>query len=265
MSKYPLKVYKYRGWNSDNDKNVLLENQLFFTSPKDFNDPFDCRIPYDFSLLDDDTKINMYLAQKENDSKNTISQENLKKLIKDFELKLRNQAVKVQEEYNTLYFDGVDKHFGVLSLSERWDSILMWSHYADHHRGYCVGFWEEKLRKNFYVSGGQVIYPKDNSFPRLSPIGDDIENMIQQSHAKSSDWSYEKEYRLAKIFYPEIATTTDRIQLYPDHFISEIVIGLTASPQTKEELIQIGKIKNVEVYECIKKPFKFEIDRRQLL
>src|SRR3954471_5525958 len=29
---------------------------------------------------------------------------------------------------------------GVLSLSERWNSVLMWSHYADNHRGVCIEF-----------------------------------------------------------------------------------------------------------------------------
>jgi hypothetical protein len=88
--------------------------------------------------------------------------------------------------------------------------------------------------------------------------------MLQESHVKSNDWKYEEEYRLAKIFYPEIPTIEDRIQQFPDDFISEIVIGLSASEKTRKELVEIGKIKNVQVYQTTKKPFKFEIDRKLL-
>ena len=264
-SKYPLKVYKYRSWIDENHKNLLLKNQLYFTSPRDFNDPFDYKIPYDYSLLDTDEKIEKYLAQKRSDSQSYYSATDLEKLMKNFEYRLRNQPIKVQEEYNALYFEGVDNHYGVLSLSERWDSILMWSHYADFHRGYCVGFWEEKLRKTFIVTGGRVTYPPDNSFPRLSPIGETLHNMIQESHVKSNNWKYEEEYRLAKIFYPEIPSIEDRIQEFPNEFISEIIIGLSASEKTCNEFIEIGKKKCVEVYLTVKKPFKFELERRRLL
>jgi hypothetical protein len=264
-NKYPVKVYKYRSWTDENHRNLLLKNHLFFTSPKDFNDPYDYKIPYDFSLLDTDEKIEQYLEKKKIDSESHYLQKDLEQLLKSFEHRLRNELSQVQEHFNALYFDGADKHYGVLSLSERWDSILMWSHYADFHKGYCVGFWEEKLRNTFIATGGRVIYPPENNFPRLSPIGDFLQNMIQESHVKSNDWKYEKEYRLAKVFYPEIPSTEDRIQEFPNNFISEIIIGIRASDKTRTELIQIGKTKGVEVYQSIKKPFKFAMDRQRLL
>lgn len=263
--KYPRKVFKYRSWTDNNHKNLLLKNQLFFTSPKDFNDPFDYKIPIDFSLLDSEEKLLAYLSAKRNESQDEFSAEALEQALKNFEKRLRTELPQVQEHFNKLYFEGVDNYYGVLSLSERWDSILMWSHYGDFHRGFCVGFWEEKIRNTFIATGGRVSYPPENDFPRLNPIGDFLQNMLQQSHAKSKEWEYEKEYRLSKVFYPKIATDKDRIQEFPDSFISEIIVGLRASEQTKNELLEIGKIKKIPVYQSIKKPFKFEIDRRQLL
>jgi hypothetical protein len=206
-----------------------------------------------------------YLAKKKIESASHFPTKDLEQLLINFGHRLRNELPQVQEHFNSLYFDGGDKHYGVLSLSERWDSILMWSHYADFHKGYCVGFWEEKLRNTFIATGGRVIYPPENNFPRLSPIGDFIENMIQESHVKSSDWKYEQEYRLAKVFYPEVPSTKDRIQEFPNDFIFEIIIGISASEKTRAELLEIGKLKGIEVYQSIKKPFKFEMDRQRLL
>ena len=264
-NKYPLKVYKYRSWSDEYHRNLLLKNRLFFTSPKDFNDPYDYKIPYDFSLLDTEEKIEAYLAKKKIESASHFPAKDLEQLLINFGQRLRNELPQVQEHFNSLYFDGGDKHYGVLSLSERWNSILMWSHYADFHKGYCVGFWEEKLRNTFIATGGRVMYPLENNFPRLSPIGNFLENMIQESHVKSSDWKYEQEYRLAKVFYPEVPTTEDRIQEFPNDFISEIIIGISASEKARTELIEIGKTKGVEVYQSIKRPFKFEMDRQRLL
>jgi hypothetical protein len=263
-TKYPLKVYKYRNWLDDNHKNVLMKNELFFTSPKDFNDPFDYKIPHDYSLLDTEEKIQECLLKTKFESKSYYTPSDLEIFMIQFEERLRTQRDNVQEQYNPLYFDAVDKHYGVLSLSERWNSILMWSHYADYHRGYCVGFWEEKLRSNLVLTGGRISYPPDNCFPRLSPIGDPLTNLIQESHVKSKDWEYEEEYRMSKVFFPEVPTVRDRIHQFPDKAISEIIVGLNAPEKTQKELTEIAKIKNIPIYRTKKIPFKFEIDRDQL-
>jgi Protein of unknown function (DUF2971) len=217
--------------------------------------------------LDSEEKIATYLDIKRSQHLEQFieSGEDIDSHIAKYANRLRNDLSKLQEDYNNLYSDGVDNFYGVLSLSERWDSILMWSHYGDFHKGYCVGFWEEKLRNSIYATGGRVMYPKDNKFPEISPLEqDDAKIMIIQTHAKSEEWSYEKEYRLAKLFYPNIPTVADRIEVIADDFFAEIVIGINASQQTKEELIQIAKSKNVKIYQAVKIPFKFELTRNQL-
>jgi hypothetical protein len=35
---------------------------------------------------------------------------------------------------------GVFKNIGVLCLTPRWDSTLMWSHYADNYFGFAIQF-----------------------------------------------------------------------------------------------------------------------------
>src|ERR1035441_3016297 len=32
------------------------------------------------------------------------------------------------------------RDYGLLCFSEEWNNILLWSHYADQHRGVCLGF-----------------------------------------------------------------------------------------------------------------------------
>lgn len=71
-------------------------------------------------------------------------------------------------------------------MSTRWDSILMRSHYSDSHKGICVGFSEEKLRKSgFFGAGGQVHYLPNNEFPQIDPFEKDkIENILTETQSK---------------------------------------------------------------------------------
>ncbi len=41
----PEHLYKFRVFDDPNHKRILTDNELFFPSPKRFNDPFDSTIP----------------------------------------------------------------------------------------------------------------------------------------------------------------------------------------------------------------------------
>src|SRR6218665_1281944 len=157
---YPEILYKYRNWTNDFNKNILLKNELYLSSPKDFNDPFDCRIPDNYFLLDTPDKIDQYI--------NGVVERHMQLLIsRDLNIVDEKKRMKeklsdlgtIQLENEKVTFDSQDERLGILCLSERWDSILMWSHYADLHKGYCVGFHENKLRESgLFGKGGPVIY-----------------------------------------------------------------------------------------------------------
>ena len=53
------------------------------------------------------------------------------------EIKTKKQQVCKANEFLVAE---IDAKLGVLSLSRRWDSSLMWSHYTSSHTGFCVGF-----------------------------------------------------------------------------------------------------------------------------
>ena len=53
--------------------------------------------------------------------------------------------------------DELSKTYGVLCLSNRRDSILMWGHYCDRHRGLVVGFDESSVV--FHPTNGRELRP----------------------------------------------------------------------------------------------------------
>ena len=95
------------------------------------------------------------------------------------------------------------KAWGVLSLSARWNSPLMWSHYADQHRGFCV---EYDMSTSYCPIVESVDYV-GNRRVRASDLYDWIIRGSASSckavfeayfFAKASDWRYEKEWRVLR-------------------------------------------------------------------
>lgn len=79
------------------------------------------------------------------------------------------------------------KNKGLLCFSEDRHNPVQWAHYADNHKGMCLGFEipEEKLKKVKYVS---------------ERLDKDVLNQMDYDEkiltTKFSHWSYEKERRL---------------------------------------------------------------------
>ena len=181
--------------------------------------------------------------------------------------KLLNNRDNLQKGFDVNRYKSQDKHYGIYCLSRVWDSILMWSHYANFHQGFVVGFNYEKLSKyDHNLNIGDIVY--DLNFPEINPMehySSDIymaNAMIKEVFTKHKDWVYEKEIRLFKTIFPSEFSEKDRIVNYPDYFIEEMTIGCASSKKTKEELIEIGRQKGInKIYLAKKTPFKFGLDR----
>ena len=56
-------IYKYRDWSKEFHRRMITDRELYLASPKDFNDPFDCRITQNFELLKSDKDISEYVKK----------------------------------------------------------------------------------------------------------------------------------------------------------------------------------------------------------
>ncbi|MGA3014481.1 MAG: DUF2971 domain-containing protein [Bacteroidales bacterium] len=264
----PEIVYKYRNWSDDKHKNVLIKNELFLPSSREFNDPFDCKIPENFLTLDTDEKICEFVdksIKKHNDLLNLEGrniQFEKEKLINW----LKKDIQGFQKHFEGGWFSFLENYYGVLSLSKRWDSILMWSHYADKHRGYCIGFYEEKLYKlGDLQRGGLVNYEPENSFPSIDPMEkDDDKKVVIATQLKSFDWQYEEEYRFFKSFHNQTPTDEERKLYFNDDCIAEVIIGLCTSEADGMEIKNICLEKGILMNQVEKIPFKFQIQKKPI-
>jgi hypothetical protein len=159
-----------------------------------------------------------------------------------------------------------DKILGIISMSATWNSLLMWSHYAKYHTGYCVGFNEYKLMNSgLFESGGMVMYTKDNSHPHIHPMMDQNQTFFKRTFTKSAEWEYEQEYRLLNLFIPsEQSKKNERLVKIESSFIDEVIIGIKMPDTDANEIIDICRIHGIKVYRAEPVEFKFELTKKEI-
>lgn len=177
----PQYLYQYRSVDEYNLENI--KNGVIWGSKADcFNDPYDCLFSSD--ALDE-------LVKRAIDNKRQA-------FIPRIEY-VENELSKVSQDIR-------DK-IVVSCFSERNDSLLMWSHYADQHKGICVTYDYNKLvrlcqrliRPVRYGNKISTVYLDKNR--RKRDIG---EILI----TKAIDWSYEQEWRVIDTIQPYEKDTT---------------------------------------------------------
>lgn len=157
----PTSLYRYRDFDDGHSLDLLKTDKLLLSKPSRFNDPFDCALK--LKVSDSPEYIGKVLADESNldyFKKHNISLKELKKagrkkdplheLIKrqvknnnpDLTLKERNKLIEEEENrikgYNLDL--GLKESIHLACFSETYESILMWSHYANNHEGFCVEY-----------------------------------------------------------------------------------------------------------------------------
>src|SRR3954447_3907310 len=106
-----------------------------------------------------------------------------------FELLAMNLKDKIERQSFIDWKEKVSSQNGVLCFCRDWSNSVMWSHYADRHKGMCLGF-DISGRK-----AQEVTYATDRLQLDTSKLLD--ESLLSALlYTKSKDWSYEKEWRV---------------------------------------------------------------------
>jgi hypothetical protein len=88
----------------------------------------------------------------------------------------------------------LEKEIGLLCFSANWSSPPLWSHYADRHRGICLGFDISKDTVQAVSYSKARLNNKAKMILQSGDIDDPLRDLLV--HTKFSDWSYEREYRM---------------------------------------------------------------------
>ncbi|RED17070.1 DUF2971 domain-containing protein [Parasphingopyxis lamellibrachiae] len=114
--------------------------------------------------------------------------------------------------------DEMNRRYGILCFSRNWQSPLLWSHYADRHRGICLGL---EVRSDYLKS---IKYQKTRKDFRNEALDEKLLDYLL--FTKFHEWSYEDELRLcSRLETPDSTDDQYYSELNEDIRLREIIIG----------------------------------------
>ncbi|ONG39562.1 hypothetical protein BKE30_09435 [Alkanindiges hydrocarboniclasticus] len=232
----------------------IVKQTLRFSSPLDFNDPFDCVFK-----INESPNANYF-----NGVLNRLkwSGSPAQRLQKRNTLKKSLMSIDGQKRFLKEHFE----KFGVICLNHNPLNILMWSHYGDSHRGFLIELKFPKDRYQFcqnHFPPHPVIYSENYPVGRLDFF--DIKTQQQMFCQKSIDWQYEKEYRLLASGFLDKADE-QRVYTYPCDWLASVVVGCKCSEDNVKKITEIvskfnlDNDKNIKLYRSIQSPDKFVVE-----
>lgn len=253
--------YKYQAiYAYDNNYALcnLTNNVLYFKDPANFNDPFDCKMYVDNKGTEGQWIT--YLCNRYEYPENEA-----KRIVEGF-IKCEDGLVSPN---GSNYFP--IKVPAVCCFSKYDNIILMWSHYANHHKGICLGFRatessamarnKKEYSMPLYIPGTTVpisyefnrVHYKENDIPLIRQFGKESENInvaCKQLVTKSCDWQYEKEYRM--ILRNDSSEPTpnsnsrDRIYQYNREDLKKVIFGCKITKDIAQRVYDIINKENLD-------------------
>jgi len=233
-----MKIYKYRKIDEHIEKNILL-NEFVYSRVKTFNDPFEVSPNYSIHL---DEYHKKYFDSK------------------PFELEKLQSLF-----YNQSAISLLHQSLYVASFTQKYDDILMWSHYADSHKGLCFEFDipDSKLVDYQFMN---VLYSDSrvtmniNLLKSINPqilndetysieIKDDLKPLYI---VKSLVWKHENEIRL--IYKNKMYDEKSDFVTFVLPYLSHIYLGVNISSSEEKRVVKLAEKVGVNVSKmCVDK------------
>lgn len=270
---------------------VLKNGTLRWSAPRKFNDPFDIQfdmhVEYKEQELISDVVNELWLfysLKKEFEPKNRLGY-----FVKEIGLKKPRLT---QVDFKATVRKGVAKSLAaqkaalpklhawargqletalVLCLTETPSNILMWSHYADCHKGVVLQF--ATLESSSWAAARPITYQQ--KMPLLfdheqlltfltGRIELDRDRFFNKSiFTKSSDWRYEKEWRV--VWHGKKPVEFEDTKFNPVE-LSSVYLGCRIDKDSADEIVKLARNLNasVEVLRGRKseRTFAVEFDRQ---
>ena len=251
---------------------ILIENKLRFTQPSKFNDPFE--INPSFSGIKEKGEVKRQFDRQFeqiveeqyhqfDEIKRSMSYSTFLKIAYIKKESILNEIVSLidgnlfNSTMKKTFDESLNKSLGILSLTTKHDNLLMWSHYANEHKGLVLefdtnhDFFKNTIdTKNFLNRLYKVSYSEERPHEFLSNYNEELMFLT-----KSKEWTYEDEYRM---FMPlknanEIKNNDIFLFKFPKKILTKIYCGCNMLEENKnrirtiiEEDIELSHINVVE-------------------
>lgn len=288
----PKAIYKYRETNEKQLDN-FLHDRVWLSNPANFNDPFDSLLTVDYENIIKKRFLKTLLEKAKKDSK--VPAEILDEALKsddpysflfDFASKMDGTNTEENEKFKKEFKKEQDWHFNnlrsllnkalrdsfkVCSFSARRPddsplSLLMWAHYADSHKGFCIEY--DLSTPNVKDFNYRFLYPvmySDNLFDASEFMENirlgNFNNLYWKKTAlsKSTIWTYEMEWRL---LYDAGVIKNDQALNFLK--TKTVYLGLKIPIEDEKKIIEIAGHKKIPVFKMIELQNTFGLEAKQI-
>ncbi len=221
-------LYKYRSLAKDSidfTLKIFSSQEAYFSQPDSFNDPFEFKpkVSFDSSKKNHNKFINNSLERM-----TELNRYQRKRFTAEIShnKSLNLRKIENAEKLSNMITEAVGK-CGVYCLSSDPLNILMWSHYADCHKGICIGF-DGGDTNSFFGRAQQVIY--SINYPVVNIIKELPKNSENIFITKSDLWAYEKEWRIIDHDHGS------GIYCFEKNAIKKLIFGVKTNPKHIEHI-----------------------------
>jgi hypothetical protein len=134
------RLYHYEKFNPEYLRDTLVNKHVHCSSPAELNDPWDCRPWFDDEALGDpkalDGLFDFFFAC--NPTADVSEAE--KCATRAHAHRDRDYGRQILNRFSEDFLKMIPNRWRVYCLTPFPDSTLMWSHYADNHKGICLEF-----------------------------------------------------------------------------------------------------------------------------
>ncbi len=276
----PKVFYKYYA-PMNGIENVLGKGTIKWSTPIEFNDPFDNQYEHQFEEYDDsmleelsDIFLNQsfnaeqiavgfgrvvpgeVIAEMVKDISNSAEGE---RFLKDVVSKSLPRFFASLPEFNKDFREEMQKS-AIFCVTDSFDNGLMWAHYAQSHSGLVVAFAPSEPNSPLYAAE-PVRYSESLPVTKLADHLTAYSNMdnwirkLTQTYTltKGNIWSYEREWRV-------LTAGGAGIRPFEKREVVAVYMGCRMKPENRENVIVLVRSKYpwADLFQLTMNPKKFE-------
>jgi hypothetical protein len=277
---FPSSLFKYRG-ASDLAFEAVTTGSIWLAAPRTLNDPCDSSLYFDdreiFRVIfrDLSTDPSNRWTESELDricsSTNPIDESLAIVLAKypplpdEYIASLRAELSEQSGSIGLMLNAHLQNSSAICAFSTEPLSLIMWSHYADSHQGFCIEYPFDGLDANDYRRRHTfpVIYQEESfdllretEFAIRLDANLDIESLfVSAAIRKSTEWSYEQEWRFIGTCDPGALGSC-----FPMPKPSRFILGSRMKDAARERLLSLARTLGVPCFATRLAEGKFRLE-----
>lgn len=264
----PSKLYRFRTASDSNHLDSLSKGEEWLSSPAKFNDPFDSAFCFDLNtpirelpgitppgVTHTSTPFGtVFGGILDHPDAKTFTDGEKESLMSMFERMDKALPLRLK--------DAIRDTIRVCCLSEKFDSTLMWSHYADQHQGFVIEYdittMCERMRRwllpvsyaDELVTTASIFETRTatNPYWRLAAVC-----------RKAAAWHYEQEWRIAISKQPNWSIPEQIPVSSPMPKPSRVLLGIKMSAPHQAKLRAICQQRDIPCVSMAFSPNSFQL------